>query len=112
MPKIIVYIRREEAKALEADGHDVATWVRDYVKAGLSERVRPEAGDRLGGVRQGSAEKGTKPSKAARSESFEDPGLSKEEILEDWPLAQEAKDALAREGIVMPDWKPVKKKRK
>lgn len=112
MPTVGIYIAANDWRALEADGHDPAEWIRIYVKAGLSERVRPEAGDRLGGVRQGSAKKGTKPSEAARSESFEDPGLSKEEILEDWPLEQEAKDALAREGIVMPDWKPVKKKRK
>ena len=32
MPKIVVYVKAADARALEAAGNDVAKWVRDYVQ--------------------------------------------------------------------------------
>jgi hypothetical protein len=36
--KVIVYLPAADQRALEEEGHDPAKWVRDAVKAALSER--------------------------------------------------------------------------
>jgi hypothetical protein len=36
--KVAVYVRQEDARALEAEGKDPAQWVRDLVKYALEKR--------------------------------------------------------------------------
>jgi len=38
MAKVVVYIRVEDAEALQAEGKDVAEWVRGLVKHALEKR--------------------------------------------------------------------------
>ncbi|HKZ42719.1 MAG TPA: hypothetical protein VJ044_17280 [Candidatus Hodarchaeales archaeon] len=38
MPKVIVYVKAEDARSLEEEGKDVAIWVRDLVRYALEKR--------------------------------------------------------------------------
>jgi hypothetical protein len=62
--KVIVYLPAAEQRALEAEGHDPAQWVRDAVKRALSEREdrHLESRSRTGGITGHSG-------RASRSES-------------------------------------------
>ncbi len=41
MPKIIVYVKAEDARSLEAEQKNVAEWVRGLVKHALEMRKAP-----------------------------------------------------------------------
>jgi hypothetical protein len=47
MPKVIVYLRVEDARKIEEWGEDPATWVRDLVKRSLPTKVRTAASGQI-----------------------------------------------------------------
>ena len=43
MPKVIVYVKAEDARSLEAEGKDAAEWVRGLVRRAFEKRKENRA---------------------------------------------------------------------
>jgi hypothetical protein len=44
MPKVVVYVKAEDAKSLEGDGENVAAWIRGLVLRALERRKEAQGG--------------------------------------------------------------------